>query len=254
MGLLRHLQTQILDLGMDPVGQRVICRKDGCFEISFGHTTILITDAAPGRNMGPVGLVAMLTTIHRQDFLMSSNIFVFAGSARSASVNKQLARLAAREVEQSGATATLVDLAGFPLPIYNGDQEAAQGIPEGARSLHALIADADGIIMVSPEYNGSITALLKNTIDWVTRVDSGVFAKPTLLASASPGRMGGRNGLDILRATLTHMAVPVLDDQVSVPAARESLVDGELVESDDQSALRSAVATLLATIELEKAA
>jgi len=120
--------------------------------------------------------------------------------------------------------------------------------------LYALIADADGIIMVSPEYNGSITGLLKNTIDWVTRVDSGVFAKPTLLASTSPGRMGGRNGLDILRATLTHMAVPVLAEQLSVPAARESLVEGELAKSEDQAALRSAVAALVSTIESVKAA
>ena len=185
---------------------------------------------------------------------MSSQVLVFAGSARKDSVNKKLAKLAARDIEAVGGIAVLVDLAEFPMPVYNGDMEASEGIPTETKAFFELVDQADGIVIASPEYNGSFSALLKNTIDWVSRVDGSAFAKPTLLMSATPGGKGGRNGLEILRSSLSNMAVPVVEEQVSVAKAGEALVGGELVNDEDKATLRSGVAALLEATASEKAA
>ncbi|MBZ0249030.1 MAG: NAD(P)H-dependent oxidoreductase, partial [Burkholderiales bacterium] len=126
-----------------------------------------------------------------------ARILVFAGSARRDSLNKKLAREAARFAREAGAEATFVDLDDYPIPLYHGDLEAAEGMPENARKLRALFLAHDALLVASPENNSSVTALLKNTIDWLSRDlgegrgdDSGLApwrGKVAGLLAASPG-------------------------------------------------------------------
>ncbi|MGC1710876.1 MAG: NAD(P)H-dependent oxidoreductase, partial [Methyloceanibacter sp.] len=136
-------------------------------------------------------------------------LLFFAGSAREASFNKKLALLGHNIAEANGIEAVFVELKDYPMPIYNGDIEAAEGPPERARAFKALLGEYQGVFIASPEYNSSVTPLLKNTLDWVTRVrakgetglevfKSRVFA----ISGASPGYYGGMRSLLNLRQIL----------------------------------------------------
>ncbi len=156
-------------------------------------------------------------------------IVVFAGSTRSGSVNKKLARVAADAATAAGADATLVDLRDLALPLYDGDLEDAQGLPEGAKKLKGLLKESAGFIIASPEYNSSITAVLKNAIDWASRAETdeepplaAFRGKVALLLSASPGALGGLRGLVHLRSVLGNIGVIVLPDQLAVGSAYEA--------------------------------
>ncbi|HEV3119460.1 MAG TPA: NAD(P)H-dependent oxidoreductase [Gemmataceae bacterium] len=129
-------------------------------------------------------------------------ILAFAGSPRKDSFNKRLVQIAASGARQAGATVTVIDLRDFPMPVFDQDLEAAQGQPETAKRLKNMMVAHDGFLISAPEYNSSITAVLKNTIDWVSRP---VPNEPPLVAyrgkaaalmSASPGALGGLRGLD----------------------------------------------------------
>src|SRR3990167_4033042 len=132
-------------------------------------------------------------------------ILVFAGSARRESLNKKLARTAADSARTTGAEVTLLDLRDYPIPLYDGDLEAESGVPENARALRRLMAIHHGLIVVSPEYNGFITPLLKNTLDWISRPDGAEDGltlyrdKVALVLSASPGALGGLRSLQLIR-------------------------------------------------------
>ncbi len=179
---------------------------------------------------------------------MQPTILTFAGSARRDSLNKQLARIAADHATAQEAEAVFVDLADRELPLYDGDLEQTQGIPANAVDLAALIDSADGLLIASPEYNGAYSPLLKNTIDWVTRVDYRAFARPIALASATPGRSGGRNGLDLLRATLENMGVPVIAEQFALPHATGVLKDGVLWDPAANRNLDGVVSSLIGSV------
>ena len=158
---------------------------------------------------------------------MKPTIITLSGSVRRGSLNKKLAKHAATEAVSQGVDGVFIDLAEYPLPIYDGDLEDSQGIPANALALGRIIDAADGLLIASPEYNGAYTALLKNTIDWLSRIDRAILAKPVAIASASPGRNGGAGGLRILRTTLEHMRVPVVDPELSIPHADEAFdIDG----------------------------
>ena len=155
-------------------------------------------------------------------------ILAFAGSTRTASYNKQLVRFAAEAARAAGAEVALLDLRDYPLPLDDGDLEDQQGLPENAKKLKAILREHDAFIIASPEYNSSITAVLKNTIDWVSRSESddepalaAYRGKTAALLSASPGALGGLRGLVHLRAILGNIGVIVLPDQVAVPKAHE---------------------------------
>ena len=172
------------------------------------------------------------------------NILVFAGSIRRESVNRKLARVAAQAVETAGGQATLLELADFPMPLYNGDMEAESGPPENAFRLQEIIAAHDGLIVVSPEYNHSIPALLKNTLDWVSRTPRVKGANPfagkvTGLMAASPGALGGLQGLDTVQRVLTTVGALVLPKMVAVPRA-DKVFDPEGRLTDEASARRVA--------------
>ena len=169
-------------------------------------------------------------------------ILAFAGSTRQDSYNKKLVRIAAKAAEQAGAEVTVIDLRDYPLPIFDEDLERT-GTPEKARKLKELFVQHQGLLTASPEYNSSITALLKNTIDWVSRPASGESplvayrGKVASLMNASPGALGGLRGPVHLRSILSNLGMIVLPDQIAVPKAYEAfdadeqLKDGKLQAS-----------------------
>jgi NAD(P)H-dependent FMN reductase len=168
------------------------------------------------------------------------SLLFFAGSTRRESFNKRLARAARNAAEAKGHKAEFIDLADYPMPIYNGDLEAAEGPPANAARLKALFERHQGIFIASPEYNASITPLLKNTLDWVTRVRPPgerplqVFASRIwALGSASAGAYGGMRSLIALRQTLSiGMSALVLAEQIAVAGADKALgLDGTVNEA-----------------------
>lgn len=184
-----------------------------------------------------------------------ARILVFAGSARRDSLNKKLAREAARLAREAGAEATFVDLDDYPIPLYHGDLEAAEGMPENARRLRALFLAHDALLVASPENNSSVTALLKNTIDWLSRDlgegrgdDSGLApwrGKVAGIMAASPGAFGGVRGLPHLRQVLATLGVTVLGTQVAVPRAHEAFAaDGTIADERVAKAVRALAAAV----------
>ena len=176
---------------------------------------------------------------------MKPTIVTLAGSARRKSLNKQLARKAALAAEALGAVGVFIDLGDYPMPIYDGDLEDAEGIPGNARALAEVIQDADGLFIASPEYNGAFSALLKNTIDWLSRIDRRILSKPVAIASATPGSRGGVRGLDQLRAMLEHMHIPVMERQLSVPMADRALSGTSGVEAATAERTSDVIASLV---------
>jgi NAD(P)H-dependent FMN reductase len=158
-------------------------------------------------------------------------ILVMAASTRTGSVNQALARHIAARLDLASPV-EIVDLRDHPLPLYDGDLEARDGIPAAAAALAGEIASADVLVLVSPEYNGTFTPLLKNTVDWVTRIDASAFAHlRVLVASASPGRGGGANGVAMIRTWLSNMGIDTAERTLSVGHAPVG-PDGDLVDID----------------------
>jgi chromate reductase len=179
-------------------------------------------------------------------------VLIFAGSARRESFNRRFARVAAQQGAAAGAQVTLLELADHPLPLYDGDLEATSGLPSNALRLKEIFIAHDAFIFVSPEYNSSIPALLKNAIDWVSRPlpeQSGYVpfsGKPAALLSASPGHLGGMRGLRHLRDILTELQMIVLPKQVSLPAANNAFdSQGQLTDPATSRRLGELVAELL---------
>lgn len=163
-------------------------------------------------------------------------ILAFAGSLRQGSFNKKMVCAAARAAEEAGADVTVIDLADYPLPIFDEDVEKG-GTPENATKLKALMIGADGFLIASPEYNSSLSAALKNAIDWASRKAEGearlaAFAgKAAVVMAASPGNLGGLRGLVHLRAILGNIQVTVLPQQFALPRAHEAFdSDGNLAD------------------------
>ena len=182
-----------------------------------------------------------------------TRLLFFAGSARAGSHNKRLADLAHRIALANGVESVFVDLADYPMPIYHGDVEAEQGPPEEARKFKALLGEYQGVFIASPEYNASIAPLLKNTLDWVTRVRakgetglevfrSRVFA----ISGASPGYYGGMRSLLQLREILAiGLGATVIPQQIALPRAHEAFdADGRLKDDKQQDLLKSVVEAL----------
>jgi len=171
-------------------------------------------------------------------------ILAFAGSTRTESFNKQLVKVAVAGAQAAGADVTLIDLRDLPMPLYDGDLEAQEGIPAAAQRFKSLLLAHQGLLIASPEYNSSITGVLKNAIDWASRSapDEKPLAcfvgKTAALMSASPGALGGLRGLVHLRAILGNIHVLVLPDQLAVPRAHEAFnADGGLNDTRQQTAV-----------------
>lgn len=169
-------------------------------------------------------------------------ILAFAGSTRSGSFNKRLVKIAANGAKAVGAEVTYLDLRDLPLPLYDEDLEAEQGIPENALRLKELMRNSDGFLIASPEYNSSITAVLKNAIDWASRPVEGepplgCFAdKVAAIMSASPGALGGLRGLVHIRSILGNIRVLVIPDQIAIVKAHEAFNWDDSLKDPNQQA------------------
>ena len=163
---------------------------------------------------------------------MNPKILVFAGSIRTGAYSGKTADAATKELALQGAEITRISLADYPLPIMDQDLEAEEGVPDNAVKLARLFIDHDGILIATPEYNGSMPPLLKNTIDWISRVrrDRGIPVRPlagrvVALCSSSDGHFAGIRSASHLRAVLSHIQMEVIAPQVSVPHAGEAFDD-----------------------------
>lgn len=185
----------------------------------------------------------------------SPKILAFAGSARKESFNKKLVRIAAEGLREAGAEVQLIDLKDYPLPLFDQDIEAAEGLPENAQKLKKLFMEHHGLLIASPEYNSSISPLLKNTLDWVSRP---VPNEPALVAfqgkvasiiSASPGVLGGLRALVHLRSILGNIGVIVLPEQIGIAKAHEAFDDtGSLKDAKQQSKVKQISKSLVETV------
>jgi chromate reductase len=183
--------------------------------------------------------------------MMMPRILAFAGSLRRDSFNKKLVSIAAHGAREAEAEVTLIDLKDFPLPLFDQDLEAEQGIPENWKKLKKLFIDHDGLLIASPEYNSSITAVLKNAVDWVSRPAPnepplvGFKGKVATLMSTSPGALGGLRGLVHVRSILGNIGVIVLPDQIAVAKAHEAFhADGSLKDPKQQAGIEGLGKTL----------
>ena len=182
---------------------------------------------------------------------INASILAFAGSARKESYNKKLVKIAAAGARGAGAQVELIDLRDYPLPLYDEDLEKESGLPENAAKLKKLFSAADGLLISCPEYNSSITPLLKNTIDWVSRPEpnqaplAGFSGKCAALMSASPGALGGLRGLVSVRSILGNIGVTVLPTQIAVSKAFEAFnADGSLKDAKQQAGIEKLGAAL----------
>ncbi len=189
--------------------------------------------------------------------IRAPRILAFSGSARKASLNQQLVAFAAGVARQQGAEVTLLNLADFPMPLFNQDEEAEFGEPATVRELKALFVEHDALLIGSPEYNGLITPLLKNTLDWLSRRagdEPSMLAykgKTAALLAASPGRLGGIRGLVHTRALLNNLGVLTLPKQAAIANAAAAFdADGKLVRESDIKLVDAVVETLVATTTL----
>ncbi|MDA0284718.1 MAG: NAD(P)H-dependent oxidoreductase [Planctomycetota bacterium] len=187
--------------------------------------------------------------------MSQARILAFAGSTRKASLNKQLIAAAAKAAERAGAKVTLIDLADFPMPIFDQDYEAEHGMPENAQKLKQLFIEHNALLVASPEYNSSVSAVLKNAIDWVSRRAKGepmkaaFLGKTAAIMAASPGGLGGIRGLVHLRSILQNIGVLVMPDQITLSEAHTVFDDdGTLNNERKQASIDALTEELVETV------
>ncbi|MCB9884032.1 MAG: NAD(P)H-dependent oxidoreductase [Planctomycetes bacterium] len=183
---------------------------------------------------------------------MPTRVLVVPGSLRRDSFAKKLARAAGALVAGHGGEATVVDLADFAMPLYDGDLEEREGLPEAAVRLRQLVQQHDALLVVSPEYNASIPAVLKNALDWVSRPhapEPGVSAfrgKVAAVMSSSPGALGGLRGLVHLRQILMNLGLLVISEQYALGGAASAFTqDGGLAEERSTKSVAAVVGALV---------
>ncbi len=190
-----------------------------------------------------------------------TKIAVIVGSTREGSYNRALGELAAASLAAQGASVTRIDLAAFDLPLYSAALEA-DAFPADALKLKALFAAQDGLVFVSPEYNGSLSPLLKNAIDWASRPagEESLVAltayrgKVAAIMSASVSPFGGLRGLMHLRQILSTIQMLVIPDQVVVPSAHAAFAeDGSLKDALPASLVEMTAGRLIAVAKALKA-
>ena len=180
-------------------------------------------------------------------------ILAFAGATRTQSWNKKLIRVAVRAAEEAGGEVTLIDLRDYPMPLYDGDLEQSEGQPHKARELKTLMVANHAFLLSCPEYNSSISGVLKNTIDWISRPQPdepryvAFKGKVAGLLAASPGNLGGVRALLTVRQVLTTLGVLVLPTQFALAHAASAFHDdGTLKEDGHRAAVAAVVAEVLA--------
>jgi len=172
-------------------------------------------------------------------------ILALSGSSRRGSLNQKLLDQAADGARAAGAEATSIRLSDFELPIYDADWEAEYGLPKGAQALKALLADSQGLLIATPEYNGGYTALLKNALDWMSRPNGFPSGKVAALVSASPGLLGGVKSQLSLQIVLNKLGVHVIPESFALGAAHQFFdAEGSLKDANVESAVRRVGAAL----------
>ncbi len=185
--------------------------------------------------------------------MAAPKILVIPGSLRTGSHNARLAAVAAYEFAQSGVNVTRISLGDFALPIYDADLQARSGVPRNAVNLERMIGAHHGVLIVTPEYNASVPALVKNAIDWVSRVQetdehrgAAFHGRAFALASAATGRFGGTRALSALRLILTACGANVIPAQLSLSFADQAYDERERLKQEaDLDALQAMVRQLV---------
>lgn len=176
-------------------------------------------------------------------------ILAFCGSIRRESLNKKLLNAAVAAVREAGGEVTVLDLGEHELPLYHGDLEEARGLPENAAKLIGLIKQHQALLVASPEYNGMITPLLKNTLDWCTRGEEDPFeCKVAAVLSASPGAFGGMRSQQMAQQLLLKLGCHVVPGTTTLPGAHKAFDEsGALTDERAKKSVRSLAAALVDT-------
>ncbi|HSX14261.1 MAG TPA: NAD(P)H-dependent oxidoreductase [Chlamydiales bacterium] len=181
-------------------------------------------------------------------------VIAFSGSTRSDSYNKKLVLQASEIAKQMGATVTVIDLKDYPIPFYDGDLEDKKGLPKKAKQLRDLMKSSDAMIIASPEYNGSVSAILKNTLDWMSRGEKGGYSpeafkgKKFAIMSASPGNGGGARGLAHLKQIIENAGGEVVPTKVSIKQAQTAFNEkGVIINPAVKKELQAEIRELLQT-------
>lgn len=183
-------------------------------------------------------------------------ILAFAGSSRIASFNKKLVNIASEGAKAIGAEVTIIDFLDYPMPLFNEDLEAQGGLPDSVLQFKALLKSHQGFLIACPEYNGSITPLLKNAIDWASRPEPGeppmslscFQGKVAALLATSPGGLGGMRGLNHVRAILEGIGVTVIPEQKAIPNAYQAFDEQGNLKDEKQVQGVQAIAQKLADV------
>jgi len=185
------------------------------------------------------------------NLFMIPKILAFAGSTRTDSFNKKLIKVATAGAKEAGADVTIIDLRDYQMPLYDEDLEKKEGLPSNTRKLKELMLSNHGFLISSPEYNSSISGVLKNTIDWTSRQGDGESSmscfkdKVAGIMSASPGGLGGLRGLVHVRAILENMGVLVIPTQVAISKAHEAFnLDGTMKDQKQEQQIKKIGANL----------
>jgi NAD(P)H-dependent FMN reductase len=182
-------------------------------------------------------------------------ILAFAGSSRRGSLNQKLLDVAISSAISLGAEVSVIDLRDLELPIYDQDLEA-EGMPQNVMVFRQILAAHDGLLIASPEYNGSLAPLLKNALDWSSRPTSGIDGidpyrgKIASIMSASMGPFGGLRSLSHLRGVLSKMGVLVLPEELALPLAHMAFERDALREERVHLALERQVAQFVGALRL----
>lgn len=184
---------------------------------------------------------------------MNPRILVFAGSSRTGAFSGKTADVAQKELALQGAAVTRISLADYPLPIMDQDLEKEKGIPDNAYKLARLFDAHDAILIATPEYNGSIPPLVKNVLDWISRIKNDADrplrplpGKVMAICSSSPGHFAGIRAALHLRQILAHLQAEVIATQCSIPNAEEAFdEDGEFREERNRRSMRSVATNLI---------
>ena len=185
--------------------------------------------------------------------MAAPKILIIPGSLRTGSHNAKLAAVAAHEFAQAGVEVTRISLSDFPLPIYDGDLQTKSGVPKNAVNLKRMMGAHHGVLLVTPEYNSSVPPLLKNTIDWVSRVQEAheargqVFRERTFaIAAASEGRLGGARALQALRLILSACQALVIPNQLALSFADQAYDEMDRLKKEaDIEALKALVGQMI---------
>jgi len=184
-------------------------------------------------------------------------ILAFAGSLREHSYSKRVVKTAMKGAIDAGADVTYIDLRDYPMPIYNADDHEKEGFSENASKLQKILSEHDGLLIASPEYNGSLTGALKNAIDWTSRQSDefkmgAVFSgKVGAIMTESPGAFGGIRCLGHMRSILSILGVNVLPSEIAVSKVHE-MFDGNgetMIDEKMKKLLEDLGASLVDTLK-----